>query len=64
MSSSVHIDNKNKYILIVAEGQTQGLDDTTLTAGAKYPVSFTLVFLKNFLLPERIDILSEYLLVK
>ena len=41
MSSSVHIDNKNKYILIVAEGQTQGLDDTTLTAGAKYPVSFT-----------------------
>ena len=28
ISSSVHIDNKNKYILILGEGPTQGLDDT------------------------------------
>ena len=35
MSSSVHIDNKNKDILILGEGQTQGLDDTALTAEAK-----------------------------
>ena len=28
ISSSVHIDNKNKYILILVEGPTQGLDDT------------------------------------
>ena len=34
MSSSVHIDNKNKDILILGKGPTQGLDDTTLTAGA------------------------------
>ena len=27
MNSSVHIDNKNKYILILDEGPTQGLDD-------------------------------------
>ena len=27
MSSSVHIDNKNKDILILGEGPTQGLDD-------------------------------------
>ena len=27
MNSSVHIDNKNKYILILGEGTTQGLDD-------------------------------------
>ena len=27
MNSSVHIDNKNKYILILGEGPTQGLDD-------------------------------------
>ena len=31
MSSSVHIDNKNKDILILGEGPTQGLDGTTLT---------------------------------
>ena len=34
MSSSVHIDNKNKDIFILGEGPTQGLDDTTLTAEA------------------------------
>ena len=39
--SSVHIDNKDKDILILGEGQTQGLDDTTITAEAKYPVNFT-----------------------
>ena len=37
LSSSVHIDNKRKDILILGEGPTQGLDDTTLTAEAKYP---------------------------
>ena len=41
MSSSVHIDNKRKDILIIGEGPTQGLDDTTLTAEAKYPINFT-----------------------
>ena len=41
MSSSIHIDHKNKNILIFSEGQTQGLDDTTLTAEAKYPINFT-----------------------
>ena len=28
-------------ILILGEGPTQGLDDTTLTAEAKYPINFT-----------------------
>ena len=41
MSSSVHVDNKGKDILILGEGLTQGLDDTTLTAEAKYPINFT-----------------------
>ena len=41
MSSSVHINNKGQYILILAERPTQGLDDTTLTADAKYPINFT-----------------------
>ena len=41
MSSYVHIDNKNKDILILDEGPTQRLDDTRLTTEAKYPISFT-----------------------
>ena len=36
MSSSVHIDNKSKDILIPAEEHTQGLDGTTLAAQAKF----------------------------
>ena len=41
LSLSVHIDNKGTDILILGEGPTQGLDDTTLTAEAKYPINFT-----------------------
>ena len=40
MSSTIHIDNKRKDILILDEGPTQGLDDTTLTAKAKHPIIF------------------------
>ena len=36
MSSFVHIDNKNKDILILGEGPTQGFDYNTLTAEAIY----------------------------
>ena len=38
MSSSVHIDNKWIDILILGEGPTQRLDDTTLTAEANMPL--------------------------
>ena len=41
MSSSVHVDNTGKGILILGEGPAQGLDDTTLTAVSKYPINFT-----------------------
>ena len=42
MSSSVYIDDKNKDILILGEGPTQGLDDdSTSTAETKYPIYFT-----------------------
>ena len=41
MSSSVQIDNKNKYILILGKGPKQGLDDTTLTSEAVYFITFT-----------------------
>ena len=41
MSSSLHVDNKAKDILILGEGPTQGLDDTTLTAEVKHSIKFT-----------------------
>ena len=41
MSLSVHVDNKNKDILILAEVLPQGLDDFTITAEAKYPINIT-----------------------
>ena len=41
MSSSVYVDNKGKDILFLGKGPTQGLDDTTLTAEAQYPINFT-----------------------
>ena len=40
-NSFMHIDNKNKDILILVEGPSQGLDDTTLLAEAKFPIIFT-----------------------
>ena len=41
MSSYLHVDNKGKDILILGEGPTQRLDDTAITAEAKYPINFT-----------------------
>ena len=41
INSSVHVNNKGKDILILGKGSIQGLDDTTLTAEAKYSVNFT-----------------------
>ena len=41
MSSSVHIDNKYKNIIVLGKGPTQGLDNTTLTAEAKYFHNFS-----------------------
>ena len=40
MSSSAHIDNKKKAILILGKGQTQGLEHT-LTAEKMYSINFT-----------------------
>ena len=41
MSSSVNIDDMGKDILILGEGLTQRLHDTTLTAEAKYSINFS-----------------------
>ena len=48
MSSSVHIDNKSKEILIPGKGPTQGLDDSPLTAEAKYSINFSRSYKKFF----------------
>ena len=40
MSSSVHVDNKGKDILILGKESAQGLDDSTLKTEAKYPINF------------------------
>ena len=40
MSSSTHIDNKKKDILVIGKGPTQGLE-YTLTAEKTYSINFT-----------------------
>ena len=52
ISSSLRIDNKGKYISVLGVGPTQGLDDTTLEAKAKYSI--------NFSKPKKILCLSLY----
>ena len=41
VSSSVHIDNKKKIILIPGKGPTNGLEDTMFTVETLYLISFT-----------------------
>ena len=41
MKSSVQFNNKGKDILILAEGPTQVLDDTTIIAEVIYPINLT-----------------------
>ena len=62
MSSSVHVDNKGKDILILGEGPTQGLDDTTLTAEAKYSINFTQSG-KRFILSLQYNVSNSFLFV-
>ena len=41
MSSSAHVNNKGKDILILGTGQTQELDEHSLTAEKMYSINFT-----------------------
>ena len=41
MSSSLHVENTKKYIIVLGEGMTQGLDHTATAAEAKYPINCT-----------------------
>ena len=62
MSSSIHVDIKKKDILILGEGPTQGLDDTTLTAEKRNPINFT-VTRKKFCLSLHYDGANSHLFV-
>ena len=61
MSSSVHVDNKKKDILILRKGPTQGLEHT-LTAEKMYSINFT-GHNKNFCLSLYYNRASSYLFV-
>ena len=60
LSSSAHVDNKKKNIVILDKGPTQGLDDTTLTAEKEYTVNFMEQH-KNFCLTLHYNEVISYL---
>ena len=37
----MHIDGRNKNILVLGEGPTQGVDNAAITTEARYPINFT-----------------------
>ena len=61
MSSSIHIDNKKKDILVLGRGPTQGLE-STLTAEKMYSISFTITK-KKFCLSLHYNGANSYLFV-
>ena len=61
MSTSTHIDNKRKYILVLGRGPTQALE-STLTAEKMYSINFT-VTKKNFCLSLHYNGANSYLFV-
>ena len=61
MSSSAHIDNKKKDILVLGKGPTQGLEHT-LTAEKMYSINFT-VIKKRFCLSLHYNRANSYLFV-
>ena len=61
MSSSVHVDNKKKDILILGKGPTQGLEHTP-TAEKLYSINFT-EHNKKFCLRLHYNAANSYLLI-
>ena len=59
---TVHNDNRDKDILILGEGPTQGLGDTTLTAESKYFINFT-QSVKRFVLSVHYNGSNSFLLL-
>ena len=61
MSSSIHIDNKKKEILVLGRGPTQGLE-STLNAGKMYSINF-IVTKKKFIVCIIMEQIVIYLLM-
>ena len=61
MSSSAHLHNKKKGILILGKGPVQGLEDT-LTAEKMYSINFTMTK-KKFCLSLHYNEVNSYLFV-
>ena len=61
MSSSAHIDNKRKDILVLGKGPTQGLEDT-LTGEKIFSVNFTLTK-RRFCLSSHYNGANSYLFI-
>ena len=62
MSSSIHIDNKGKDILILVKGPTQGLGENSLTAEKMCSINCT-VIKKKFCLSLHYNGANSYLFV-
>ena len=62
MNSSIQIDNKGKYILILGLGTTQGLGEKSLTAEEMFSINFT-VTKKKFCLSLHYNGANSYLFV-
>ena len=62
MNSSIHIDNKEKDILILGKVPTQGLGEHSLTAEKMYSINFT-VTRKKFCLSLHYNGANSYLFV-
>ena len=61
-SSSIHVDNKKKDILVLGEGSTQRIDDSTIKSEVKYPIRFT-ESAKIFVLPLHYNGSNNFLFV-
>ena len=60
----MHVVITKKDILVLCEDPTKRLDDTRLTAEAKYPINFTRPGLKNCLNPHYgMEVTVSYLLM-
>ena len=62
-NSSFRYDKKNKYILTLVKGITDGLDNITITAKAEYSINFS-GQQKKFFLSLYCNRISSYLLIK
>ena len=59
MSSSVHANNKIKFILVLGKNFIQGLDNTTIYAEKLYSINFTKTNTKFFLTAQNLKLFGK-----